>query len=240
MRFGIDHSSAPPNPALLKAKGVTFVCRYLSTPGNPKNVTLAEAFGLRAQSIDLVLVFETMADRALGGYANGVMDAKAAQEQATGVQWPDAPIYFVVDFDESDAQRAQVDAYFDGVASVIGWPRTGGYGGVRAISELFDRKKIRYGWQTYAWSGSPTDWDPRAHIHQTRNGVEFCGIQVDYDTAVKADFGQCRAPLRRKVSNTVRRHRLRLWVLAERARGVSWAVLKRTAKWKLWRRLGGH
>jgi hypothetical protein len=40
--FGIDHSSRPPAPTALKTENVRFVCRYLSTPGNPKNITLAE------------------------------------------------------------------------------------------------------------------------------------------------------------------------------------------------------
>lgn len=33
--------------------------------------------------------------------------------------------------------------------------------------------------------------------------------------------------------------RLRAWVLAKRAHGVTWAALKKTSTWKLWRRLGG-
>lgn len=36
-----------------------------------------------------------------------------------------------------------------------------------------------------------------------------------------------------------RRRRLRAWILAHRKAGMSWAVLKKTSQWKLWRRLGG-
>jgi hypothetical protein len=37
-----------------------------------------------------------------------------------------------------------------------------------------------------------------------------------------------------------RRRRLRAWILAHHKHGMSWAVLKKTSQWKLWRRLGGR
>ena len=45
--FGIDHSSHPPAPTALENANVRFVCRYLSTPGNPKNITRIEATDLK-------------------------------------------------------------------------------------------------------------------------------------------------------------------------------------------------
>jgi hypothetical protein len=42
------------------------------------------------------------------------------------------------------------------------------------------------------------------------------------------------------VSVGVRRRRLRDWILAQRANGRSWGWLKRTARWRLWWKLGGR
>lgn len=41
------------------------------------------------------------------------------------------------------------------------------------------------------------------------------------------------------VPAAVRRKLLRAWIMVQRAHGMSWAALKKTAAWKLWRKLGG-
>ncbi len=231
--FGIDHSSAPPNPSVLRVNGVRFVCRYLSTPGNPKNLTVQEVLGLRTHGITPVLVFETTADRSLAGHQAGVEDATSAAAQAAGVLCAGAPVYFAVDFDATVQDQAQINAYLDGAASVIGYHRVGIYGGYWPVMRALNAGKARYAWQTYAWSGGR--WDPRIHLKQYKNSQTFCGIQADFDESLKLDFGQADPP----VPVAVRRAALRRWVLARRAAGRSWAWLKRQRKWRLWRRLGG-
>jgi hypothetical protein len=42
------------------------------------------------------------------------------------------------------------------------------------------------------------------------------------------------------VSAATRRARLRAWILGQRKNDVAWATLKKTANWKLWRKLGGR
>lgn len=42
------------------------------------------------------------------------------------------------------------------------------------------------------------------------------------------------------VTTAARRAALRAWIVAQRAKHVSWAALKRTAQWKAWWRLGGR
>jgi len=174
LSFGIDHSSTPPDPAKLVAAGVHFVCRYLSTPGNPKNLTLAEAAALKLHQIDVVLVFETVAKEALKGRAAGVADAKSARQQATVCGLPDAPIYFAVDFDETPQEASVVHDYVAGAASVLGYDKTGGYGGYWVVKRLLDAKVCKYAWQTYAWSGG--QWDVRAQLRQYLNGQKLAGI----------------------------------------------------------------
>jgi hypothetical protein len=186
-RYGVDYAWARPTPAHLKAQGYTFAARYLSYDTTGKNLTAGEANQLKAAGIDIVANWEWGADDALDGYQRGVEHAKTAESQAKAAGMPAGrPIYFSVDFDATPGQQAAIDAYMDGVASVIGRSRTGAYGGYWVIKRLFDHGKITWGWQTYAWSGG--QWDPRAQLRQIQNGIE--NGQLDKDEAVAADFGQ--------------------------------------------------
>lgn len=187
---GVDYAWGRPGvPALLKA-GVKFACRYLSTDTS-KNLSPAEARELSAAGIWLVVVWETTAQRALAGKAAGVSDATAAAAQAKACGMPDdRPIYFAVDWDASESQQAAINAYLDGAASVLGVARVGLYGGYWPVKRAFDAKKITYGWQTYAWSGG--NWDPRAQLQQYSNDHTINRVGLDYDRAVKDDYGQWR------------------------------------------------
>ena len=183
---GCDYVSGP-TPAELKAAGKQFVCRYLSTPGNPKNLTKAEAARLRAADISIVLVFETTAKRALSGFAVGKDDARSARAQARAIGVPDSvPLYFAVDFDPVGAELARVAAYIQGTASILGIGGTGVYGGIDACKAC--HSSCHWFWQTYAWSGGK--WYEGNHIEQYANGVKIGGHSVDLDRAVKAEYGQ--------------------------------------------------
>lgn len=189
-RFGLDWSVAhPPSDAALSAAGVTFACRYLShNPG--KNLKLLEANHLSALGIDLVVVWETTANRANAGHDAGVADANSALGQANHLGMPDdRPIYFAIDFDASthDLEHG-ITEYFTGVNEVLGVERTGVYGGFRQVGAMFDAGLVSWGWQTYAWSAG--QWDQRAQIQQYRNSQKIGGVDVDFDRATADDFGQ--------------------------------------------------
>lgn len=187
---GIDYAwSRPSSPQALHNAGYSFVVRYLSYDTTGKNLSAGELTGLFAAGIDVVANWEWGAGDALNGYATGRSQAQRALEMATQLGMPaDRPIYFSVDIDASASQQAAIDAYFDGVISVMGIERTGAYGGYYVIKRLFDHGKIRWGWQTYAWSGG--QWDGRAQLRQVQNGVVVAGADCDIDTASVADFGQ--------------------------------------------------
>ena len=189
-RFGLDWSVAhPPRDAALMAAGVTFACRYLShSPA--KNLKLLEADHLSSLGIDLVVVWETTANRANAGHDAGVADATSALNQANHLGMPDdRPIYFAIDFDATAHQLQHgITEYFQGVNEVLGVARTGVYGGLRQVGAMFDAGLVSYGWQTYAWSAG--QWDPRAQIQQYRNNQTIGGVSVDFDRATTADFGQ--------------------------------------------------
>lgn len=188
MAFGVDYSSSFPGAAALKAAGVTFIARYLSPGGNPKNITKSEVNACLAAGLAICVVWETTATRILSGFAGGQSDATQADAMVKALGMAGIPIYFACDFDESPGQQAAVNAYLDGVASVIGRARTGIYGGYWPLKRALDAGKAKYGWQTYAWSGG--NLDPRAQLYQYSNGHFLGGIQVDFDKSEATDFGQ--------------------------------------------------
>ena len=191
MRTGIDFAWHPALDFMgVKSLGHTFVCRYLS-PSVGKNLSPSEAATWRHAGLDIVSVWESTATRAESGYAAGVQDAHRAVGQALSCgAGPDSPHYFAVD--EDTTVGPHIRGYFSGVASVIPLHLIGGYGGLDVIRGLFDQNLVSYGWQTYAWSGSPTVWDPRAHLRQVQNGINVCGIASDLNHATAPDFGQWR------------------------------------------------
>jgi hypothetical protein len=188
--FGIDHAWGVPSSAALRNAHVKFVVRYLSHDAS-KNLTRKEADLRSADGIDLAVIWETTANRAMSGRAGGAADATEAAKQAAACGMPiDRPIYFAVDWDATAAQQATIHAYLDGAANVLGRNRVGLYAGYGPISRAFDAKKITYGWQTYAWSGGR--WDSRAQLQQYLNSQRVGGVDCDYNRAMKDDFGQWR------------------------------------------------
>jgi hypothetical protein len=172
---------------MLRADGFTFVARYESYEAG-KNLTRSEAHALISDGFDIVSVWESTANSTLGGYDQGVSDAHAANSQFAAAGAPSTrPIYFTIDFPATAGQQGVIDAYFDGVASVLGRGRTGAYGDYDVIARLFNAGKIRWGWQTYAWSPAG-EWDSRAQLRQIENNI--LGNCCDKDQAIVTDFGQ--------------------------------------------------
>lgn len=191
-RHGIDVAWGHPNPLGLKRAGISFIIRYYSHDAS-KDLTRAEAEDYSHAGLDICTVWESTANRALGGYDAGVADGKQAQEVAKNVGQPhDAPIYFAVDFDVQPDQEDNVFGYFGGACDVLTRSRVGCYGGLAAVKLTHERNVADYRWQTIAWSGLPTAWYAHAHLRQTRNGVIVAGTECDLDTAVAPHFGQWR------------------------------------------------
>ena len=202
MIFGIDYASKTPSAKILKQQGgVKFVCRYVSTESNPKNITVDEVKDLLGAGVDIVVVFETTANRALDGFKAGASDAHSARQQTAAVGLPNCAVYFAVDFDMSPAQEAAVKAYFQGVASVLGKKKSGVYGGYKAVSVVQGSGIVKYGWQTFAWSYGK--WFPKAQLRQVKNAQLLCGVSCDYDNAVVRDFGQSPRGVKKVVKKVV-------------------------------------
>lgn len=187
--FGIDYAWSRPSTASMKEAGVKFACRYLSYDETGKNLSIVERDRLIGAGIAVVLVWETTASRALSGFDGGASDAREANRQARVLGMPASrPIYFAVDWDAGEAQQARINAYLDGVASVIGRDRVGVYAGYWPLKRALDAGKAKFGWQTYAWSGGR--WDSRAQLQQYSNGRSMGGQNVDFNRAMDADYGQ--------------------------------------------------
>ena len=197
MHFGIDCAGTVTDTATLKAHGVEFVCRYVSPPGNAKNISKAEAGRITNAGLGLVLVWEENGDEPLQGLNRGVQDARLAVAEATACGMPHgSPLYFALDRDPSGfstGQWASVEAYYKGVVSVLGHDASGAYGAYSLIKRLFDKKIVKYGWQTYAWSGGV--WDVRAQLRQYLNGQQIGSLGVDFDHGTQPDYGQWRPPV---------------------------------------------
>lgn len=188
MRFGLDYGGYL-TPAQHQAVHSTFACRYLRELG------VVEARDLHAAGIDVVLIYERNASRALGGHGQGVADAQEARVQADRLGAPaTTAVYFAVDFDETPAQAPTVADYFRGIRTVLPPGRIGAYGGYWTVMRLFDLGLITFGWQTYAWSGG--HFEQRCRLYQYLNNQRLGGINVDYNHAFAADFGQWLATAR--------------------------------------------
>lgn len=187
---GVDYAWARPSPSGLRGDGYTFAVRYLSHDTS-KDISAGEAASLWSAGVDIVSNWESTATSVLGGYAQGVADAQTAEAEASAAGMPaNRPIYFSIDFDAQASQQATINAYYDGVASVIGRSRTGAYAGYYELGRLFNDGKIKWGWQTYAWSYG--NWDSRAQLRQVQNDITAAGDGncCDRDEAVTPDFGQ--------------------------------------------------
>lgn len=185
---GVDYAWSTPPVAALKAAGISFACRYLSTDTS-KNLSAAERDALHAAGISIVLVWETTGTSAQQGYAQGMSDGAEARKQATALGFPTSlPIYYAVDFDATAGQMPAVLDYLHGAADAEGSKARVGVYGSYAVVEAAASAGFGFGWQTYAWSNGL--WSTHATIRQTHNGQQLGGADVDLDEAMVSGYGQ--------------------------------------------------
>lgn len=189
---GVDYSWARPGGQAIREAGFTFAMRYCPYPGDGgKGLTRGELDDLHANGVAVGLVFESTANRALGGRIAGLRDGSAVVEACEQLGWPDyEPVYFAVDFDATEEQQPAIDEYLRGAAVPLGLPLVGVYGGYHVVKRCWENGTAKWLWQTYAWSGGLVH--PEVHVYQYLNGQTLNGAAVDYNEARKADFGQWR------------------------------------------------
>ena len=191
---GADYSWDRPDLDCLWNNGVRFLCRYGS--GDPsKDLSKSELDKILSRGMTVCVVYQYSKTQMAGGYSAGQADARKADSFVAGLGMAGLPVYFPCDQDYeamSSSAKSAADAYFDGVKSVIGLARTGGYGDDTFCQRMFGTGRITYGWQTYAWSEGM--WEPRAQLRQVKNDVTVCGGAIDWDEAWASDYGQWPRP----------------------------------------------
>lgn len=182
--FGVD-SYGPTPTSLHHEIGSHFAFRY-SSHQEGKAITKAEYMDNTDADIATVVVFEDGAGNALLGYDQGRNDALFADQQTRAAGRPSGrPLYFAVDEDVTDLDR--LDAYFAGVATVMGKDYCGPYGSAPVCAHFF-AQGFKWGAQTCAWSEG--EIDSKAQIYQYAINMTIQGYSIDYDRAYYEDYGQ--------------------------------------------------
>ncbi len=193
---GVDYSFTKPGGAALKAAGKSFVIRYVYYEGTGKALNAAERDDLQDHGLDLAMVFERYAMRPLEGWGAGVEDAQRSNSELHALGFPpDSPVYFAIDWDSQASEQAAIDNYLRGCASVIGLDRVGVYGNYYSVDRCHRNGTARWFWQ-HNW-GSDGKVHPEAHLHQYKIDTNMSGTgsgALDLNRALKADFGQWKAP----------------------------------------------
>ncbi|MGW9587510.1 glycoside hydrolase domain-containing protein [Microbacterium sp. NPDC055455] len=188
---GVDYSFARPDIPTMKNRGIRLAGRYLWAPKytdgrTNKGIDRPEYDTLKANGIMPFFIYEEDGKELRGGFDAGVRVAKAAEGFLGKLGLAGFPVYFNVDYDAPAADMPGILEALKGIASVIGLERTGLYAGFGPVKAAFDAGLIRWGFQTYAWSGGR--WDSRAQLQQWSNGQ--WGGTIDFTRAVAPQFGQ--------------------------------------------------
>lgn len=184
-RLLIDYSAGRPRPAAITAAGYHGVCRYLGHSAW-KRLTPDEAASIITAGLDLVVVWETTADRALSGNLGGLADGAEAALQAGACRMPAGrPIFYAVDFDAQPAHYPAIAAYLTAAAAASGRP-VGVYGSHAVCTEMAHRGAARYVWQTAAWSHKRR---MPGVLYQRIGYAHVDGVTCDVNEAPDGDFG---------------------------------------------------
>jgi Rv2525c-like, glycoside hydrolase-like domain len=191
---GCDYSWDRPDLDCLWDQGVRFIVRYGSRDPS-KNLAPGELDAALDRGMSVAVVWQEGKTQMMRGYDGGVTDARDAKALFDGLGLAGIPVHYSCDQETSvlsSADLGKIDAYLDGAISVTGLARNGMYGDYNILRRQFDRGKIKFGWQTYAWSGGK--WESRAQLRQVQNNVSVCGGLIDWDESTAADFGQWPRP----------------------------------------------
>lgn len=186
---GIDYSTAYPGAQLIKQAGKRFVVRYLAD--DDRGLTSDEYIDLVQNDIEVVVIYEGTADRALSGYDGGRFDAEYANGKLISLGGPpNGFIYFNADdTDDQIIRESTLVSYFSGILDVMPLPRTGMYGSYLNMILAEDHGLASKFWQTVGWSGG--NIFPDLHILQYQNGgITLNGTVCDLDRAYQDDYGQ--------------------------------------------------
>jgi hypothetical protein len=199
LALGLDASARPSLAAYkaMRARGYTFVGRYMPIPGGSKiyPVTKAELANAKAAGIKLFLIFEWCDWRhPSNSYAAGVRDAKIAVAALKNLGLPvTTPVYYSLDRAFRRVSNAQVIAYFRGVNSIVNKASVGCYAKKAWLLALKKAGLIRYLWHA-RWQDDnyipSLGWG--ACMYQKAEVRRVGGVPCDFNWALAADIGAVR------------------------------------------------
>ncbi len=171
-----------------KSKGAVFVARYL------KNLTFAEAQAISAAGLKIISIFETTAQRALGGIAAGRVDGAKARFMAAKLRQPAGSVLCATaDFDVIGDQHETVLDYFTGFKSAAPDMKLMVYANGAVCQAALAAKIADFTWVCdNRWIGSQAFIRAgKATIVQDvgdKRGLDL-GIDLDSDVASTEEFG---------------------------------------------------
>lgn len=192
MYQGVDTAAriTPAQAAALRREGVSFVGRYLGSPTLGKTLTAAEASGLRAAGLAVLLYYEIAGTEARTGAACGTAHGKDARRWAQELGAPDGTaIYFAVDFAPAAGDMAQIEAYLRAAAAQLGPYRCGVYGCYAVVEEMARRGACGAYCQCVAWSGGHISQFNDVYQYQWQNGAEAKALAAK--TGFPVDLCRC-------------------------------------------------
>ena len=164
--LGVDYLNQPCPPSTLAQAGYQFVLTY------SRVITAAQISQTHAAGMALGLIFESTADRALGGGQAGASDAVTFLTQIDGLGYPAGTVAFtnVGDFVAAPSQMPAINAYYGSWSGVIASRSfaPGAYGTGYIIDQLVALGNGGYWWQNAMDdNGEPgSRVSPNAHIYQ--------------------------------------------------------------------------
>lgn len=191
--LGIDWAWGRPRAKHLVDAGYRLACRYLSNDPS-KNLDAAERDGLLKAGMDIVVVWESTAGRALQGAGAGREDAHRAVLQLRKLRGPEGmTVFFAVD---TATTGEKVTPYFQAARAVVhaaGY-RIGVYGSYSVVNSLHAAGLVDHVWQTVAWSFGKVS--KHADLYQRAQTRKIDGVTVDVDVICHpGDYGGWQAAL---------------------------------------------
>ncbi len=187
--FDADQNCSHVAPAA-QAKGVSWIGRYL------KNLYLPEVQAISAAGLKIVSIYESTAERALGGAPGGAADGARALLQAKELgQTRGSALYATADFDATLAQERDVLSYCVGFrAQLAGAYKFGIYGSGAICQAALDAGIVDYTWLAggMGMRGSRAFHDAALATIEQDVGDERnldLGIGIDSDIALADDYG---------------------------------------------------
>lgn len=148
----VDYSWSKPGAGAISYNGYLGAMRYLGS--DQRCITKSERDELLNAGLGIGLIWETTANRPMGGQAAGLQDGQQATYWADQLGAPDTlPIFAAVDFEPSDVQIAgPITDYFNAF-KLASYRPVRPYGTYRVIEHLTKNVGISTtGWQCAAWS----------------------------------------------------------------------------------------